>query len=110
MTFCQSDPLLGQVNDNTQRGLTPSECSVFKVSCKCYGSSAQAKIFKAITDLEKCQIDLNEKSLYVQTRLVTWGAGQPVAFWQEPSWVISGMVVSASIGAALGAYLVGRGK
>jgi hypothetical protein len=122
MTFCNAElalsgpPRLAQDDQDPvevytrtpNRGLNPEECEAYQVNCTCYAPDTLKKIYRASVDRDKCLAELYEKSQFIQERLVTWGAGQPVAFWQEPHFVVGSVVVSVGVGAALAAWALNR--
>lgn len=108
MNFCSAEIALAAIAEPTNRDLTPSECIAYKIGCTCYAPPQLKKIYVGLTTLEKCAVALREKDSYIKDRLVTWGAGQPVAFWQEPSWIMGGVVVSAGITAGITVWLLKR--
>lgn len=68
----------------------------------CLSSTEQAKVSKAILDLEKCNSSLKLKDELIQARLATGGGTPALAFWQEPQFVIGGIVVTASVATLIG--------
>lgn len=71
----------------------------------CLDAAGQAKIATAIKDLEKCHVDLDAKNQLIHERLETFAGAPALAWWQEPSAIIGGTVVSFSLGAALVYYV-----
>jgi len=69
----------------------------------CYTDLEMAKIAGTITDLKKCSLALAEKTTLIETKLAKFDAAP--AFWQEPTFIMGGTVVSVSLGAMLGFYL-----
>jgi hypothetical protein len=88
------------------RGLSPAECTAYNTDCTCYAPDQLKKIYAGITDLDKCRVDLASKDAYIKDRLVTWGAGPPVAFWQTPTFVVGSIVVSVGVTAGVTAWLL----
>jgi len=122
-SFCSADYAMGQASptasNNTYRGeivviptrgLSTSECASYSTECVCYAPDQLKKIYASITELDKCHVDLAAKDAYIKDRLVTWGAGQPVAFWQTPAFVVSGIVVTIGVTAGVTAWVLNRAK
>lgn len=84
----------------------PPVASCDVVGCRCYEPAALTKIAGAITDLKKCQFDLGEKDKLIANRLENPTVDRPhTAWWQEPSVVLGGVVLTASV-ATLGTLWV----
>jgi hypothetical protein len=49
-------------------------------------------------------VELAEKDILINTKLKKYDAAP--AFWQEPSFVVGGIVVSAAVGAGVTWYLL----
>lgn len=65
----------------------------------CYTHDERVKLAAVIVDYEKCKIDLDEKNDLIRRNMLTFDkitTGQ--AWWQEPSFVWGGMVVSFALG------------
>jgi hypothetical protein len=90
--------------------MSPAECSELGVACKCYGPEQEKKIFQAITDLTKCNVDLKEKNDYISNRLVSPSGGEPIAFWQEPTFVFGSIVATVGITAGVMTWVLSRSK
>jgi hypothetical protein len=69
----------------------------------CYSTPEQLKITEGILDLRRCRAELLETKQLLETRV--FAAERP--WWQGPSFVIGGVIVSASVLGLLGVY-VGR--
>ena len=76
----------------------------------CYTFPQRQKISRAIVDLEKCKIDLAERNILVNQRLLTFNGTPDIAWWQEPTAVVGGVVVGVAVGGILGALVLGGGK
>lgn len=72
----------------------------------CYNPEQMQKLAEGLTDLKKCKIALAEKDHLIQESLMRFDDTGP-AWWQEPSFVVGGMVVSVSV-TALVTYLIVR--
>ena len=73
----------------------------------CYSESELHKLSVLITDLQKCQAELVAKDRLINERLVLPEAAQAgQAWWQTPSFVVGGIVVSASAATILTWYLM----
>lgn len=58
-------------------------------------------IATAIKDLQTCQRTLDLREQFIQENMMKFQPQAEPAFWQEPSFIISGMVVSFGVGALL---------
>lgn len=67
--------------------------------CKCYSQRERDLIASKIKDLSLCEFSLE------QYKIVAAPPPPPTAFWQEPSFVVGGLVVSFSVGVAVGVIL-----
>lgn len=84
--------------------ISPKECLKID-NCWCYHPDALNLIGQQITERKKCLIELeNEKSL-VQTNLIN-NASQGQAWWQEPSFIVGGIVVTFTTTALITYLLV----
>jgi hypothetical protein len=70
----------------------------------CYSDKELIKLSKAITLYKQCRVELAEKDILINTKLKKYDAAP--AFWQEPSFVVGGIVVSAAVGAGVTWYLL----
>jgi hypothetical protein len=70
--------------------------------CKCYSQRERDLIASKIKDLALCEFSLE------QYKTVAVPPPPPVAFWQDPSFVVGGLVVSFSVGVAAGVVLSRR--
>lgn len=82
--------------------------SCVEEGCRCYGPGDLAKIAGAITDLKKCQLELGEKDKLINDRLSNPNSGDRphIEWWQEPSVIIAGVAVSASLASVFTLVLV----
>lgn len=77
--------------------LLPDECDV---DCVCYRPESMAQIANAIKKSDGCKTELK---LYRDRVNEFEKAGTPaVEFWQQPGFVVGGIVVSLSIGILTG--------
>ena len=72
--------------------------------CRCYTPGERDKIAEAIKDLNYCKMRLRAKDKLVYQRLQTFDGAESLHWWQEPSAVIGGVVVSFSVGALIGYF------
>lgn len=79
------------------------------LTSKCYGGTDLYKLSKAITDLQKCQVELIEKNKVIDEKLTKFDAAAAgPQFWQEPSFVVGGVVISFAVGSLVTAYVINR--
>lgn len=71
---------------------------------ECYTTGEVEKLAKAIVDLQNCSMALIEKDELIQVKLAKYDA--TIAWWQEPSVVVGGLVVSASIATIATVFLL----
>lgn len=75
-------------------------------SC-CYGKAQLEKIATAIIELKTCRVNVAEKDALIAERLGDPNVYRPsTAWWQEPSMIVGGIVVSASFASFLTLYMV----
>lgn len=86
------------------RTMIPSECQPDD-DCLCLGRAATEVVNTEMIKLELC-ID-REKAREPLLEMVK-RASQPEPWWANPTVVIGGVVVSVSVGLAIGAVLAGR--
>lgn len=87
---------------------TPTECLGIP-GCACYAPEALDTIAREMVEYRKCQVALDEKEKLIETRFVTFEANHGIAWWQEPTTIVGGLVVSASV-ATLATFWLVRGK
>lgn len=76
----------------------------------CYSIPQREKIAQAITDLKKCQVDTTAKDELITKNMLTFdGVNSGPSWWQEPSFVFGGMIVSVALGGMV-TFLVMRQK
>lgn len=77
--------------------LSPDECDV---DCVCYTPESMAVIANGIKEYQRCKTELK---LYRERVMEFEKAGTPAnEFWQQPGFVIGGIVFGVSIGAIAG--------
>lgn len=82
------------------------DCAILSDNqCECFTQKELKRIAKAITRLKLCQVELKEKNNLINSRLKKSDGTQPIAWWQEPNWVIGGVAVSFSLGATIAYFL-----
>jgi hypothetical protein len=86
-----------------------SETKIFPETSVCYSYADREKIADTIVQLEKCRVEVAEQDWLIRERLTTFGNANEPSFWQDPSFVVGGMLVSFSMGAIL-TYLVVRDR
>lgn len=74
-----------------------------KQGCRCFSQAERAKIAEGITQLKVCEVALAAKEDLIRDRIVVNPATVPEAehWYQDPRWVVGGIVVSASVGSVL---------
>lgn len=87
-------------NGQDLKGYAPSECTP---QCVCYHPNAIAKIADELNYAEMCKYTLKEYEAFAAANNTT---AQNLEWWQEPSMVIGGLVISASLFGTLG-FLLG---
>ncbi len=101
--FLASNVALGQTRGLNDWAAANSTCitvvGTVTPGCRCYGPADLAKIADAVVDLQKCQLELGEKNQLVLERLAApqVGASPHFSFWQEPSVIVGGIVISAGV-------------
>lgn len=93
MVLMTALPAMGQTVQNQ----ITVECPTDIPGCRCYNKQERDKLATAIVDLQKCQLALDEKERLIEKRFITFDAQHGIAWWQEPTVVFSGMVISASV-------------
>lgn len=69
----------------------------------CYSPEERKKIAQAIIDLRLCQVSLMEKDRLIQDKLNSYSGPQ---WWQDPTTIVAGTVISLSVGGILTYILV----
>lgn len=73
----------------------------------CYTLDDVKKIAGLVTDYQKCQVALTDKTALINEKLMTFdGATAGAQWWQEPAFIIGGVVVSASVASLLTLYFM----
>ena len=100
MSFYPSSTLLAELTL-----ISPNDCISMPVECSCLTKEGLDKISLALTDKKKCELALESKSSLIETQYL--GSTQTIhtPFWQEPSFIVSGFVVSFSVGGLLTYFL-----
>ena len=88
----------------------PSSLELGPWPAKCYSSDEVHKIAGGIKELIACRIAVAEKDKLIQERLVTTKGAPGIAWWQEPTFVWGGMVVSASVASLVTLLVVQKNK
>ena len=73
----------------------------------CYNQEDRRKIAETIINLRKCIIETDQQKILIHERLQTFDGAESIKWWQEPTTVVGGVVVSFSIGTLIG-YLATR--
>lgn len=84
------------------------KCPSDIVGCRCYNKQEREKIAQAIVDLKKCQFALDEKERLIEKRFMTFDAQHGIAWWQEPTVIVSGIVISASVASIVTVLVIDR--
>jgi hypothetical protein len=85
---------------------TSPKIATVQVNNHCYTEEQVGKLAVAITDLQKCQVELLGKQKLIDEKLTLQPVEAGARWWQEPQMIVGGMVVSFSIGSLLGWYIV----
>lgn len=73
----------------------------------CYSKEERLKIAKALVDLKKCEVEVYQKTQLIKQNMLTYDGLNPgPAWWQEPSFVAGGIIVSFSVGTLVTWYLL----
>lgn len=96
-----NNPTNPQTSPKFKNTFTPGECLEYQQECLCYKKESIDKIARAIVDLKLCQYSLKEREEYIKERYNTFNSSHGEAWWQQPEIVISGVVISFSLGALL---------
>jgi hypothetical protein len=87
-----------------QRKLVPLVASVpVQSGGACYSDAELSRISKAITDLAACRVSFAEQEMFINENLRKYSESGP-SFWQEPSFIAGGLIVSFSVGALFGVF------
>lgn len=65
---------------------------------KCYTEAEVAKIASAITSLTKCENELFLRKTFIDETITAQEPPKQTAWWQEPSVIAGGLVISFSTG------------
>ena len=76
--------------------------------CHCYTEVERRALSSTISNLGKCNIELRQANEVIEERLTTFDGAEGLHWWQEPTAIYSGVVVSFSVGALLGYYFIDR--
>lgn len=88
-------------HQDIQRGMKPEECTP-KLACTCYMPHALIKIADRIQDAEFCELKL----VRLNSQLNVLEEAQFEASWyQDPYFVVGGIVVSVAVGGVVGYFL-----
>lgn len=68
---------------------------------ECYSEEESEKIAGALKALDYCQVEYAEQERFIAENLRKYAEAGP-SFWQEPSFIVSGVAVSFSAGLVLG--------
>ena len=87
------------------RGLThqPRSHVPHHRNATCFSAEDMSKISTGLKELKVCRELLKNAQAFIETRQLK----APVQWWQEPTVVVSGVVISLSLGAYAG-YIVGK--
>ena len=77
-------------------------CSSMAEGCQCYGPAQMRILANGIQNLKKCEFALEEKERLIEEDFIQFKNKSNVAFWQEPSFVAGGIVLSFSLGLTVG--------
>lgn len=69
--------------------------------CRCYAPEQLRKIADGLVELQTCRVDLAAKNQLIEERLKNGPAAAEPAWWQSPTVVVGGVVVSFAVGAGL---------
>lgn len=72
----------------------------------CLNPEQQKKLANGVQNLARCQIDLAAKELLIQERMMSFNGAPALAWWQEPTYIVGGMIFSFSAGGILTYYLL----
>lgn len=88
----------------------PKDCFDQGVECSCYKKEDIDKIAKGVVELKTCKIELGEKERFIQERMMNPdGINPAIAWWQEPSIIVGGFVVTLSLTGII-TYFVVKGQ
>lgn len=93
-------PAKAQETNQTEE-VTKIECTAVP-GCRCYAPPQLKAIAGTITDLQKCEVALEERERLIQERFIKFEGQNGVAWWQEPSVVAGGVTISFSVGLVIG--------
>jgi len=79
---------------------TPAECSIID-GCVCFAPIALDAIATEMVELRKCRIALDEKQRLINERFITFDSNHGIAWWQEPTVIAGGLVISFSLASLL---------
>lgn len=103
MSFCIVVSLL--TNNLFAADLMPPACSGLDTGCRCFPPEDISKIAGLVKDHRKCEASLLEKDILLQNRFIEFQASGE-AWWQEPSVILGGIVVSASLATIVTVLLI----
>jgi len=84
--------------------------TMLPLGCRCFSPPKLRVIANGLTDLESCRLALEAKNDLIETRLMApVDRSRGVAWWQEPTVIIGGVVVSATVASFL-TFLVMNGN
>lgn len=82
-----------------ERGYSPSECLDAQTHCVCYSPKALKRIAEVVRANTDCQLELEEYKRFQQNEMQPM---QQAAWYQEPSFIVGGVVLSLGVGVMLG--------
>jgi hypothetical protein len=85
--------------------VTPDQCKILP-NCRCYTKEGIDIAAKATVDLEKCQKDLQIRENLIKERMEIFNANEGEAWWQNPSTIVAGIVISASVATVITAIVM----
>lgn len=106
-SFASTSVASGLVDPVTGNRL-PQLAQTLSTDTLCLSPAEQDKLAKELIDLDKCRIDLKARQEIIDTRVLTYAGTPAIAWWQEPTTVVGGMVISASIASVITVWFVRR--
>lgn len=108
MVLISSSTASYSVESSPNRGLSPNECSKYKVECICYGPDQLDRIYADLIGHKKCLAELEEKNEYIKKEVIVAPTLPPAElnWWQEPEAIFAGLVVSVSVSSLLTFYFL----
>ena len=78
--------------------------------CWCFAPKALDVLAQDLVEHKKCKIGLYEKENFIKNEMLKDKTTCAVSWWQTPEFVISGIVVSASVATVLTTIFIIKNK